>query len=122
MMYNLLLIIFCTVLSAQIDTLVTIDASSYNDWVYFSFDAASVIEIDNPENSLDWDVAFQRKHIRTNGGLGGLGEGAAAVDSTLTWIDEWDTIHSIPENTFFVADTILNDFYDFSLRRERMFA
>ena len=56
----------------QIDTVITIDASRYYDWVYFSLRTAEVVEVENPENSLDWDIAFQRKHIKTNSGLSGL--------------------------------------------------
>tara|TARA_B100000029_G_scaffold515167_1_gene620925 strand:+ start:1144 stop:1890 length:747 start_codon:yes stop_codon:yes gene_type:complete len=99
-------------LFGQLDTVLVVDASSYNDWVYYSIDQLSVVEIVDPENSLDWDLAFQRKHIRTNGGLAGPGNGGAAVDSTVTWIEEWENINSVPENTFFLEDTLLNDFYD----------
>lgn len=109
---SLLLLSIFKFLFAQVDTVLVVDASSYYDWVYYSIDQLSVVEIDDPENSLDWDLAFQRKHIRTNGGLAGPGNGGAAVDSTTTWIEQWENINSIPENTFFLADTLLNDFYD----------
>ena len=99
-------------LFAQIDTVLVVDASSYNDWVYYSINQLSVVEIIDPENSVDWDLAFQRKHIKTNSGLAGSGNGGASVDSTTTWIEVWGNIDYIPENTFFTADTILNDFYD----------
>ena len=75
-------IILFSISFSQIDTVITVDASSYFNWVYFSFDQGDVVEIENPENSLEWDLAFQRKHIRTNGGLSGSGYGGGYVDST----------------------------------------
>ena len=80
--------------------------------IYFSFNQAEVINIPNPENSLEWDVAIQRKHMRTNSGLAGIGSGGAYVDSSITWINEWDNIDSIPNDINFLADTLLNDFYN----------
>ena len=47
------------------DEVAYINASSFTDWAYFSFDTNSVIEINNPESSLDWDLAFRRNHIKT---------------------------------------------------------
>ena len=105
-------LVFLCLGHAQIDTVITIDASSYYDWVYFSFNDIQVLDINDPENSLDWDIAFQRKHIKTNSGLSGLGNGGALVDSSMTWIDEWN---SIDESVYFdnwVVDDVLNDFYN----------
>ena len=66
-MRNLSVIIFfATIINAQIDTLVTINASSYSNWIYYSLDSHSIVDIENPENSLEWDLAFQRKHIKIN--------------------------------------------------------
>ena len=76
-------ILFCYFAFTQDEYLVTIDASSYSNWVYFSVEQNSVISIDDPENSLEWDFAFQRKHIKTNGGLSGIGNGGAFVDSSI---------------------------------------
>ena len=108
------IIIICLVSSlfAQIDTVLTIDASSYSNWVYFSFEQAQVIDVENPEESMDWDVAFQRKHIRTNSGLSGIGNGGALVDSSTTWLSQWNGNYFEQIETPFVADTLLNDFYD----------
>ena len=107
-LYSLLLFVFAI---AQEDVIVNIEARDYYEWVYFSFEQASIVEIENPENSLEWDVAFQRKHMRTNSGLAGVGNGGAYVDSSITWIDTWDTTSTLPENIFFSTDTLLNDFY-----------
>ena len=109
---RIITICFVSNLFAQIDTVLTIDASSYSNWVYFSFEQAQVIDVENPEESMDWDVAFQRKHIRTNSGLSGVGNGGAIVDSSTTWLSQWNGNYFEQIETPFVADTLLNDFYD----------
>ncbi len=58
---------------------VQIDARSYADWVYFSFEKGEVVTVD-PEtfsSDLSWDIAFHRNDVRLNGGLSGEGAGAA---------------------------------------------
>ena len=108
-----IIVFLSSILYCQIDTVLTIDASSYSNWVYFSFEQAQVIDVQNPEESMDWDVAFQRKHIRTNSGLSGLGNGGALVDSSTTWLNQWDNDYFEQiQNPLFVVDTLLNDFYD----------
>ena len=54
-----------------------LDVSSKDAWVYFSFEHG-VVTPDKPEESLAWDVAFQRYNLKTNGGTSGPGQGAAA--------------------------------------------
>ena len=56
-----------------------IDARSYSDWVYFSFEKGTVVEVDkaNFNKSLDWDIAFHRNDVRLNCGNSGLGSGGA---------------------------------------------
>ena len=63
-----------------------------DNWVYFSF-KKGVITIQDPENSLDWDIAFFAHFLKTNGGISGKGEGGAVkTDSnnfdtvTVLWI------------------------------------
>ena len=53
-------IILFSISFSQIDTVITVDASSYFNWVYFSFDTGSIVPVDEPENSLEWDLAFKR--------------------------------------------------------------
>ena len=109
---RIITVCFMSNLFAQIDTVLTIDASSYSNWVYFSFEQAQVIDVENPEESMDWDVAFQRKHIRTNSGLSGNGNGGALVDSSTTWLNQWENAYFEQIEHQFVVDTLLNDFYD----------
>tara|TARA_Y100000590_G_scaffold468625_1_gene652198 strand:- start:77 stop:820 length:744 start_codon:yes stop_codon:yes gene_type:complete len=91
---------------------VTIPATSYYDWVYFSIENNSVVDIDDPQNSSGWDLAFQRKHIRTNGGMSGSGNGGAYVDSSKVWSSEWGSINEIPDSVDWVEDKEMYDFYD----------
>ena len=110
----IMMIIVSTFMYAQTEYLVTIPATSYTDWVYYSFETHGVVEIDNPESSLDWDLGFQRKHIRSNSGLAGIGQGGGYVDSTMTWVENWSTMNEVPENVFWHTDEVFNDFYDIS--------
>ena len=116
---KLLFIILSSYIYTQEEYLATIQATSYSEWVYYSFETHSVVSIQNPENSLDWDLAFQRKHIKTNSGLSGIGNGGALVDSignsgseAHTWINEWETLNEVPSQNIWTADTLHTDFYD----------
>ena len=97
---------------AQDEYLLTIPATSYSNWVYFSIDQNSVVDIDDPENSLDWDLAFQRKHIKTNSGLSGPGNGGAYVDSLQSWTAQWGSLDEIPQDVEWLKDEVHYDFYD----------
>ncbi len=106
------LLFLTTFILSQDDYLVTIPATSYTDWVYYSFETHSIVDIENPENSLDWDIGLQRKHIRSNSGLSGIGMGGGYVDSTKTWIDHWSTMTYLPEDLAWHTDEMFYDFYD----------
>jgi hypothetical protein len=66
-------------------TTVEINASAWGKWVYFSFATGDTVGTDNTslnadatwKERLDWDIAFHRNDIRTNGGVSG--NGAAGV-------------------------------------------
>lgn len=62
-----------------------LDATSYTDWVYFSFSSGKIVTVKNPEKDLSWDVAFHRGDIRLNGGKSGIGEGKAINTKTKDW-------------------------------------
>ena len=106
------LLFLTTFIFSQDEYLVTIPATSYTEWVYYSFENHSIVDVENPENSLDWDIALQRKHIRSNSGLSGIGMGGGYVDSTKTWIDHWGTMDYLPEDLAWHTDEIFYDFYD----------
>ena len=108
---SLVVILFSLSLSDY--TLLDIDASSYTDWVYFSFSDGEVVDIEDAQNSNEWDLGIMRNHFRTNSGLSGIGFGGAYVDSSSTWsIETWDDIDQVPEGAIFNPDGMLDTIYD----------
>jgi len=94
-------------------TLINIDASSYEDWVYFSFSIGEIVDIEDPENSNDWDLGLMRNHFRTNSGSSGNCIGGAYMDSTSVWTEQnWDEMIEVPEGALFIPDGTLNTIYD----------
>jgi len=57
--------------------LYTVDATSSEQWRYFSFHLGSVIENAGPK---DWDLAFRRHQVIANGGAEFAGSGGFARD------------------------------------------
>lgn len=55
----------------------TINAVSYDQWMYFSFETGDTFRLEDPYNSDAWDLAFQRYHLKTNSGTSGKGMGGA---------------------------------------------
>ena len=56
----------------------TIEAGDENRWRFFSLRTGQLLQ---KPAALDWDLAFRRFHIATNGGPGFAGQGAAGIDS-----------------------------------------
>lgn len=72
--------------------LYTVDARSSEEWVYFDFSRGAAVETDM--GSLDWDIAFRRHRMITNGGAtnprgraGVIDLGPVAIESALTLPD-----------------------------------
>jgi hypothetical protein len=55
-----------------------INSTSSSAWKYFSFAKNDTISVSDPATSSEWDLAFQRYRIKTNGGKSGIGMGSAA--------------------------------------------
>jgi hypothetical protein len=56
---------------------ITVNASSDTKWVYFSLSQGKILDIKDP-TSLEWDLAFRRGKVITNGGATNkFGQGAA---------------------------------------------
>ena len=75
-----------------------------NDWIYYSFKEAkevAVAEADH-ETSLDWDIAFNRYNVRTNGGESGVGV-AAVYDAGKV---DFTSVMNAPTDGYIVDDTI----------------
>lgn len=56
---------------------ITLDATSYTEWVYVSLSTGQIVEVTDPANDMNWDLGFHRWDVKTNGGLSGNGQGAA---------------------------------------------
>ena len=47
-------------------------------WVYYSFEKNAIVEVADPQNSLDWDIAFFAYYVKLNGGASGKGKAGVA--------------------------------------------
>ena len=75
---------------------VTVNASSEKEYVYFDFSHGKSVKIHDP-SSLEWDLAFRRSKVITNGGASSkLGE-AGLIDLGLVG---FDTITEVPKNNY----------------------
>ncbi len=55
-----------------------VDATQEEHWVYMDLDTGLEVTPASPESSPDWDVAFKRFQVKSNGGISGTG-GVQAV-------------------------------------------
>ncbi|OYT17918.1 MAG: hypothetical protein B7C24_00130 [Bacteroidetes bacterium 4572_77] len=72
------------------------------DWVYYSFENNAEVEVSDHLTSLDWDLAFNRYNVRTNGGESGLGQ-AAVYDAGEI---DFSSLAEAPEADYMQDDTI----------------
>ena len=80
-----------------------IKSTSSTTWKYFSFLKNDTIMVSDPLTSSEWDLAFQRYRIKTNGGRSGNGTGSAA-NSYLKGQTGFNQLTVIPDTTTFVKD------------------
>ena len=52
--------------------------ASQGKWVYYSFEKNAIIQVADPQNSLDWDIAFFAYYAKLNGGASGKGQAGVA--------------------------------------------
>jgi hypothetical protein len=67
-------------------TKTVINASSEEGWVYFDLESMAETMPASPEYSVDWDLAFQRFKIMSNGGVSGSGEVEIAPVTGVDWV------------------------------------
>jgi hypothetical protein len=80
-----------------------VKATKSSEWVYFSFEQNDTIKIVDPFKSTDWDLAFRRFYIRSNGGLSGPGN--AGADSTmLTGSDGFSAYKMVSDTATYSSD------------------
>ncbi len=96
----------------------TVDAGSHDKWVYFDFSRGSAVDIGS-RGSLDWDIAFQRHRMITNGGATNpLGQGgvvdlgpldiASALELPASGYAADERRGDVPRNR------LLEDWYDYN--------
>ena len=94
---------------------VTIEATSYTEWIYLAITDTGIIELsmteEEADTSLNWDLAMMRNHFRTNSGESGPGNGGAFMMEN-TWTCElFNELNQVPENVIFEPDSILTNIY-----------
>jgi hypothetical protein len=96
----------------------TVDATSNGRWVYFDLSRGSVVAVESAR-SLDWDVAFQRHRMITNGGAtnplglaGVLDLGPVSLDSALELPDSGYVTDEQRGDS--PRNRVLEDWYDYS--------
>ena len=60
-------------------TITRVDASSEEEWIYMDLETAERVEPATPEDSSEWDIAFQRFKVKINAGFSGSGTAGALV-------------------------------------------
>lgn len=101
--------------------LTRVDATSEEDWIYLDLADGSQLEVSDPQADPDWDLAFQRFHIKLNGGSSGsAGVEAVKLDETT-----FDEIEVAPADGYLSdqpdgdddndhPDYVLQDWYDYN--------
>lgn len=77
-----------------------VDASSYDKWVYFSFENGVVTSTTATPTTTDWDIAFNRYSVRTNSGTSGSGNGGALTTNET----DWDKVATASSTASFTVD------------------
>ena len=76
-----------------------------NDWIYVNLAKMDTVHVDEDSHATntDWDLAFNRYNVRTNGGKSGVGEGGAYLTSKSSWNSV--SAADIPDDSQFTADS-----------------
>ena len=80
-----------------------VNSTGSTTWKYFSFAKNDTIVVADPLNSTEWDLAFQRYRIKTNGGKSGSGKGSVA-NSYLKGQAGFDALKVVPDTATFTVD------------------
>jgi hypothetical protein len=80
-----------------------VNSTGSTTWKYFSFAKNDTITVLNPSTSTEWDLAFQRYRIKTNGGKSGAASGSAA-NSYLKGQTGFDALKLVSDTATFVTD------------------
>lgn len=81
----------------------TLESSTIDFWVYFDFSKGSVVpDVKDFKSSLNWDIAFRRAKMASNGG-GTNKKGRVAIAKLNT--ADFDSVTSVPDDIIFTQDT-----------------
>ena len=80
-----------------------VNSTGSTTWKYFSFAKNDTITVLDPSTSAEWDLAFQRYRIKTNGGKSGTAAGSAA-NSYLKGQTGFDALKLVSDTATFVTD------------------
>jgi len=88
------------------ETIIAINATALDEWSHFKFSNGKVFKREKiASDSLDWDIAFRRAKIITNGGdTNPNGKGAIAVIENA----DFDSVTQVPPAGAFLLDEIEN--------------
>jgi hypothetical protein len=64
----------------------TID-STQDEWIYVDLESNALVTPDTPDDSNEWDLGFNRFHVKMNGGVSGTGGMEAIVVDGSTFAD-----------------------------------
>lgn len=78
----------------------TVDARSKEVWMYFDFSRASVVAVQDPKTD-DWDLAFRRHAIRSNGGATNAAGQAALLSLSG---QNFEAVKQVPADADFKPD------------------
>lgn len=80
-----------------------INSTASTKWKYYSFEKNDTVIVTDPMTSTEWDLAFQRYRIKTNGGLSGNAQGSAA-NSYQKLQTGFDILKVVPDTASFTPD------------------
>lgn len=84
------------------------NAKSYDKWTYYSIEQGKEVVVENPQESLAWDIAFHRGDVKLNGGASGNGKGEAIKLNT----EDLSAVVEAPESGYakdVTADILVYD-------------
>ena len=84
----------------EIKNLDIVSKKDKEDWIYFSFDKGSIVEITNPAESPQWDIAFFQHYVKTNGGESGKANGGVFKTES----KDFNSIKEVSINVTFAKD------------------
>ena len=105
-----------------VDGQVFVNASDYDNWVYFEIDEGLEVFPGNPDDSIDWDLAFKRFNVKINGGISGTGGMGVAVLPE----EAYDSLTTAPTDGYItdeadadedgVPELAFKDWYDYDMQ------